>query len=604
MPPASINQLKLLRRTDLQRLAKENGIAANGKSVIIISSLAQLYGFDATPAAPTGKVLTSCTKPKRSSAATRTAKAIKATKTPVPVVDAVTNEMSLMPTPAMNEAVIANNVSKGQGVATSSSSSPLSSSNELVAQEVSAERIVYATSPETQAIIDTLLTTVNALRSELTAAQSTISDLSATVSTLSAAQASRAPSLTKADILALVKQQLAELQPTLHGPSTPPTELGTGTEGVTAPTNSTAKAVGHLDAQAEAAAPGKEGTENAIGHRCATFSSGLVVADASLRAHASSAARRIPTILITTSDSTAEPAHASSAARRMPTASTSDSTSTAEPAYASSATRRKIRRIPTTSTTTSTSTAQPAHASSAARRTPTASTSTSTSTAEPASPSPAKPVTGKHKRSSFAMSLRLVPDDDGHSKKKQKVSWRDEQLADDNEQVDNYLSQTKTGVQLPEIVQPAIPSYSSLAAWEAAMAKLPKGLPIPCLPFPLVARPAPTASSSTGGGNFINFPRPSTFTSAPRQAMTASSNILAPANPSTSGGIFANSLRPSTSTSKTKAAIPPDGTKDALPHGARFIDLSRPPHPSNLPRPLLVLSSTRQHPFPPSSAAE
>ncbi|GAA5901249.1 hypothetical protein JCM5296_005303 [Sporobolomyces johnsonii] len=580
MPPASINQLKLLRRTDLQRLAKENGIAANGKSVLIISSLAQLYGFDATPAAPTVKILTSSTKPKRSSAATRTAKDIKATKTPVPVVDAVTNGMSLMPTPAMNEAVIANNVTKGQGVATSSSSSPLSSSNELVAQEISAERIVYATSPETQATIDTLLTTVNALRSELTAAQSTISDLSATVSSLSAAQASRAPSLTKADILALVKQQLAELQPTLQGPSTPLTELGTGTEGVTATTNSTAKAVGHLDAQAEAAAPGKE---NVVGHRCATFSSGLVVADASLSAHASSAARRIPTILITTPASTAEPAHASSAARRTPTALTSDSTSTAEPAYASSATRRKIRRMPTTSTTTSTSTAEPAHVSSAARRTPTASTSTSTSTAEPASPSPAKPVTGKHKRSSFATSLRLVPDDDGHSKKKQKVSWRDEQLADDNEQVDNYLSQTKTGVQLPEIVQPAIPSYSSLAAWEAAMAKLPKGLPIPCLPFPLVARPAPTASSSilafsnpsTSGGNFINFPRPSTFTSAPRQAMTDSSNILAPANPSTSGGIFTNSLRPSTSTSKTKAAIPPDGTKDALPHGARFIDLSQ-----------------------------
>ncbi|GAA5942885.1 hypothetical protein JCM1841_000745 [Sporobolomyces salmonicolor] len=115
--PSSLNDLKLLSRVDLQRLAKENGIAANGKNAAMIASLARRYGFVAL--------------------------------------------------------VVASAATKGKAIATSSSS------KEIVAQAVSAERIVYATSPETQATVDTLLANVSALRTELTAAQLSIDELKA-----------------------------------------------------------------------------------------------------------------------------------------------------------------------------------------------------------------------------------------------------------------------------------------------------------------------------------------------------------------------------------------------------------------------------------------
>ncbi|GAA5946644.1 hypothetical protein JCM1841_002513, partial [Sporobolomyces salmonicolor] len=220
---------------------------------------------------------------------------------------------------------------------------------------------------------------------------------------------------------------------------------------------------------------------------------------------------------------------------------------------------------------------------------PAASTSSSTSAAKPASPpQPTGGHLGKHRRSSdasessgdiervlvtspvrrgsagpqisFAMSLRMVPDDDRHSRKKQKVSLRDEKYSDDNqEQIDSHSededqeqdsSYEDSGNSTDAVLDYLLPAKTStqptptldsvFAAWEAEMAKLPKGHPVPYLPFPLVARPRPV--------------------------MNTSSSILTPANSSTSGGTFTNPPRPSTSTFKTKTAIlAPDSANHPFP---------------------------------------
>ncbi|GAA5879329.1 hypothetical protein JCM1840_006950 [Sporobolomyces johnsonii] len=551
-PPSSFAQLKSLKRLELQALAKDNDIKANGTTVVLISSLAQLYGFasEDPPAAPPAKSLAPSTKPKRSVAAASKPKATRTTKKAAPSVDAAAEEASPAPTPALGAPIGANIPTNGDATAGSSSAKE-TVNQEVSAQEASAPRIVYRTSPETLATIDSLvstvnalsslLSTVNALRAELTTAQSTINDLKATVSELSAAQASRAPSLTEVDIRALVKHQFAELQPKLQGPSTQVTELGAGTEGVTETTNSKAKVVEHLDAQAEVATSAQEGTEDAIEHCRTSFSSGPVVADASQEVNTTAAA----------SSPRSQPAVdlASPTPSDAPPIQTLGSYSA--PATPDQSTPLRASHIPAASHSPSPlklASALPshmvAHAVSEARRTPHASTSTASSVADPASPALVSNL-GKHRRDSeasnvsidvervtvtgssrtgttaprgsFPSSLRSTMDTDGHSRKKLKVSWDDEQRADDDEEPVDSLSKEDD-----EKEQGSLEDDSE----DDSIAR----------PFPFPQRPATTTSSG--------ILTPSAFAN--------SSNRYA------GGGIFSNSTSPPKSASKlTKVAAPP-----------------------------------------------
>ncbi|GAA5920677.1 hypothetical protein JCM1841_002890 [Sporobolomyces salmonicolor] len=592
MPPSSFAQLKSLRRPQLQALAKDNSLRATGTTVSLIASLAQLYGFEETPS------LAPSTKSQRSGAATSKPKTIK----PAPGVHVAADGLSAELPPASSEPIVVESANTRENAIAGSSSA-----KEAVAQGGSAARIVYGTSPETQAAIDTLLTTVNALRCELTAAQSTITELKSTVSALSAAQASRAPSLTKADILALVKQELAVLQPTLEGSSTRPTELSAGAEGVMETTNAKAKAVQHLDAEAEASTSAKEGTEKGSRDRRTTFSPRPVVTDASQEAN--------PAVAASTRSQTAV-SIASPTPSDAPPTQTLGSYST--PPTPDQTTPLRAGRTPVASHNSSLlnlASALPshmvAHAVSMARRTPHASTSTAPSRRSPhASTSTAASVTnvastapssnlGKHRRDSeasnvsidvdrvtvtspsrtrtpaprgcFPTSLRSATGNDRHSRKKQKVSWDDDQHADDDdepvashskdgekeqgsledasendsaagmsdnssESIRDYLVKTKPGIEAPAVVQATSTSTPSFAAWNASMAAFPNCHPIPSLPFPSPRRPATTATSA--------ILTPSAFANT--------------SNPYPGGGIFSHPSSPPKSTAKTtKTAAPP-----------------------------------------------
>ncbi|GAA5889003.1 hypothetical protein JCM5296_002771 [Sporobolomyces johnsonii] len=539
-PPSSFAQLKSLSRVELQALAKDNDIKANGKTVLLISSLAQLYGFtpEDPPAAPPAKSLAPSTKPKRPVAAASKPKATRTTKKAAPSVDAAAEETSPAPTPALGAPIGANIPTNGDATAGSSSGKE-TVAQEASGHEVSAPRIVYRTSPETLATIDSLLSTVNALKAELTTAQSTINDLKATVSELSAAQACRAPSLTEADIRALVKHQFAELQPKLQGPSTQVTELGAGTEGVTETTNPKAKVVEHLDEQAEVATSDQEGTEDAIEHCRTSFSRGPVVADASQEANTTAAA--------------ASPRSQPAVDLASPTPSDAPPIETlgsySAPATPDQSTPLRASHLPAASHSPSPlklASALPSHmvtlAVSEARRSPRASTSTASSVADPASPALVSNL-GKHRRDSeasnvsidvervtvtdpsrtgttaprgsFPSSLRSTMGTDGHSRKKLKVSWDDEQRADDDEEPVDSLSKDD------EKEQGSLEDNSE----DDSMAR----------PFPFLQRPATTTSSG--------ILTPSAFANT--------SDRYA------GGGIFSDSTSPPKSASKTTKVVAP-----------------------------------------------
>ncbi|GAA5972345.1 hypothetical protein JCM21900_005208 [Sporobolomyces salmonicolor] len=473
--PSSLNDLNLLSRVDLQRLAKENGIAANSKNAAMIASLARRYGFDAT---------------------------------------------------------------KGKAIATSSSS------KEIVAQAVSAERIVYATSPETQATVDTLLANVSALRTELTAAQLSIDELKAAAQVVPAERIVYATSPeTQAiidNLLVTVKDLRSEL-------------------------TAAQSSVDELKARSTELMRFSKSVEG-----LKTAATSIITAGPSQETSTATAAIRLGQRPVLRDfkhfDLTHAPGH-------IPVASTSSSTSAASvelPESSSIAVRkarstelvRLSKSVEGLKTATSTITAGPSQETSTATATfrlpqqpvlrdlrhfdltpgpghiPVASTSSSTSAGKPASPP--KRIgghLGKHRISSdaghssgdiemvivnspvrrgsagpqisFAMSLRMVPDDDRHSRKKQKVSLREEEYSvDDKEQSDSHSddadqeqdsSHKDSGNSTDAVLDYLLPLKTSAqpnptldsvyAAWKAEMAKLPKVHPVPYLPFPLVARP-------------------------------------------------------------------------------------------------------------------
>ncbi|GAA5927986.1 hypothetical protein JCM1841_001811 [Sporobolomyces salmonicolor] len=133
--PLFLDNLKLLGRVHLQRLAKENSITANSKSTVMISSLARRYGLKVS-----ADRIIYATSPETQA-----------------TVDALLATVSAL-------------------------------RSELTAAQLSIDelkvrlrrlQLIYITLPETQAIIDNLLVTVNVLRFELTAAQSPVNELKA-----------------------------------------------------------------------------------------------------------------------------------------------------------------------------------------------------------------------------------------------------------------------------------------------------------------------------------------------------------------------------------------------------------------------------------------
>ncbi|GAA6042772.1 hypothetical protein JCM8097_007469 [Rhodosporidiobolus ruineniae] len=164
---ASLEELQGLKYAQLRTLCKENNLKAAGKTDALIASLAEHFGFTA----------------------------------------AAEEEPAAAP-PVKKAPVKKTVAAKGKGRKALELEEEVVEEQHQMVQATPVkvqEKIVYQTSPNTKASVNSLLSTVKSLQSQLTAANSAISTLQS-----KPAPAPSSPALKKADILVLIESKVAE----------------------------------------------------------------------------------------------------------------------------------------------------------------------------------------------------------------------------------------------------------------------------------------------------------------------------------------------------------------------------------------------------------